>query len=107
METDRYKIFPSDNDATEILIIISAPEFEYKKTMRVALKETFGNVLNQFIKKGKIDALPYFYNLYLEIPGVCSEIMDEDARLDSIPLPTPVCIFLQQVIKYINSNSYF
>ena len=68
--------------------------------MRVALKENFGTVLQQFITRGKIEALPYFYNLYLRIPNVCSEIMDNSARFDSIPLPIPVCIFFLSFFNF-------
>lgn len=78
--------FQQNSDSTEILVIISSKEYGCKKTMKVQIKDTFG----QFIAKTKIKALPYFFSLYLEIPGVCSEMMNPEERVESFPLPNPV-----------------
>lgn len=83
--------FQQSSDVSEILVIISSPEYGCQKTMKVALKDTFETVMRQFISKTKIKALPYFFNLYLHIPGVCSEMMNPDEALESFPLPNPVC----------------
>jgi len=92
LENDRWKIQPKGNDdAVEILVIVSSQEFGTQKTLRVSTGKTFGDVLKLFLTKTKLRALPYFYGLYLTHSKAefIEELMDPTATLESYPLPVP------------------
>ena len=102
VENDRWKIRPKGNDEVEeILVIVESKQFACQKTMRFSVDVTFAEVLEQFIKKAKVQALPCYYGLYLDLNGLCSDLMEPEATLSSVPLPVPVCkpVFDEKVSK--------